>query len=272
MIKARVIGKWRDLRLLLRNYDKRVSYSIGLLSLDSANFLLKEIKDRSPNGPDFDVYRDSLKVVKVGNKHATYAVVSDRDKVGIGNIGDSDENFGVVVYIVSTGGTVGKSATLAGLIAQNEIWTADLIPHGIKKSSVSMVHRRVIKSEESYIRQQTREFIAENKSDLVALGAHWGAPLNKRADRGNLTSLPDYMTLALRAEFGINNRSQPHWRPSIEVLRGSIQKLIEKNQDIYDALHDCRFTDHMKTRAEREKWEGRRFKREADQFQRALGG
>jgi len=256
--------------MLMANYDKRLAYAARVLSKKSAEFLLQEIKKRSPKGEAFDAYRDSLVVVELKDRVTGYAVVSDRAKVRVRDI-KADDGHGTVIYISATGAGRGKSQELASLIEQNNPWTMDLIPHGLKKEAVALVHRRVMKHEEDLVREQSRNFVLSNRAVLVDAGAKWGHIEDKKSDKGSLWSVPDFMALALRAEFGINDSPHPHWRPAIRELQLSMQKIIDGSDEINGALYDSTFVDHMKADASTRRWSVRRFKKEASEFEKAIG-
>ena len=226
MFRINPIGKWNSVMMLLSNYDKRIKYANEMFVKACAFFLLHEVEKNIPQGPDYDQYRKSLKVVRLIGKNVAYAVVSDREEVKLKNIGETNKKFGTVVYIASRGASVGESSELASILEQNNPWVVDLVPNGIRKGSVSMVHRRVMKNEENAIREQTKSFISENKSLMIKYGASWGDAKDPDTSAGELASLPDYMAMALRAEFGINDVSRPHWRPALSKLKSSLQDIL----------------------------------------------
>jgi len=270
LIKIKPIGKWRELKMLMENYDKRLEYAARILSKEAAEFLLEDVKRRSPKGKAFDAYRDSLTVVELKDRTTEYAVVSDAAKVRVRDI-KKDEGHGMVIYVSATGAGMGKSLEMAMLIEQSNPWTIDLIPHGLKKETVSLIHRRVLKHEEEFAREQTNDFILSNRAALADTGARWGHIEDKKADKGNLWSMPDFMSLAVRAEFGINDAPHPHWRPAIKDLRESIQKIIDDSDKINGALYDSSFAEHMKSDTSVKRWSVRKFKKETDEFRKALG-
>ena len=57
--------------------------------------------------------------------------------------------------------------------------------------------------------------------------------------------MPDNVTLALRAEFGVNTDAKPHWRPALKWIRGRMKEILKRDDQIKKALGDWLFRGHL---------------------------
>jgi len=273
VFKVELTGDWTKFRRLLKNYDLRIAHALRLFTKDVAEFFMEEVRKGIPAGSDFDMYRESLSVVRVGKEGTAYAVVSMRSREKLGGIKEDDPRFGIVVSMYPTGDGPPKQVELAKALSDNPFWTISQVPNGISKTAVRLVHRRVLKQEEEHARNETTVFLGENRTYLQSLGARFGKAENGITDALSMLSLPDFMTLALRTEFGINAPSQAHWRPALSTLRRSLQAIIDDNDELQQTLGDPNYNGHMKAiPSDSEFWATQRYQKEAREFEKALGG
>lgn len=276
MIKVKPIGPWRQLKMLVRNYDERVEYANRILTREVAEKFLKELKSKAPQGDEYKEYIESLEVVHlkdVNGRVVAYAVVSNRKKTTLAEL-KKEKNAGQTVVFINSSQS---SSPLAQLLTENNPWPSDMLPAGLKKGDAAFVSQLVTEGEADYVRRQTKVFLSKRDSELRKLGASWDQKdLNDSKMNGDeLEGLPNYMTLGLRAEFGINAKSQPHWKPTLTAMDGAPPKIYRMNRDIQSALFDPAFTDHLRLLRETPDDEvGEKnvdeFKKEAKAFQDRL--
>ena len=235
MIKLKTTGPWKRLNALLRHYDKRVEFVEQRIALDVAKALLEKVKELTPVGKQYFEYVDSLEVVELtGGRLVAFAVVSKRDASKIRDVQESDTAGRTVVYVTPSASV--EAGNIVELIASVNPWPLDLLPHGMVHKDASLVHRIVSDSEMSDSRTTVMTFISENRTELKRAGLHWGKPADDKQDVSSMTSLPDYMWSALRAEFGINEEPKPHWRPAVTWLASNLLSIIDKDKIISETL------------------------------------
>lgn len=244
MIGLTTKGPWRQLNSLLKSYDKRFKYVQQELGISIVENLLARLKEEAPEGLDYAVYVKSLEAVQLmGEKGVlSFAVVSRNVPMKMGTLLSSNEVGRTVVYLHPTAS--GMSSPAIRLLASVNPWPADLVPNGINRKDVTLVHRLVLKDEVEFVRTAVVDFISENRSELRSLGLRWGKIEPQETAVEGMETLPDYMSLALRAEFGINAESQPHWRPAIRWIITKLGSLVKNNDKIREALRDPLFRDH----------------------------
>ena len=225
---------------MLRSYDDRVKYVQRRAGVDLVEALVQRVKDLSPDGKEYESYLDSLEAVElIGGKGIAFGVISRDDKVSIGELRDSQGSERTVVYINPSSGGI-PSPEIEFLSMANP-WPIDAIPGGMSDEDAVLVHRLVTSGEMNFVRQRVIDFVAKNKADFRRLGLQVSSDEEGVA---NLSSLPDYMWMALRSEFGINADSKPHWRPALRWVISNLSKILEKDDNIRFALQDPLFREH----------------------------
>lgn len=270
MIKLKTTGRWKKLNALLKHYDKRIGYVEQRIALDVAKALLAKVKELTPIGQQYSEYVASLEVVELtGGKSVAFAVVSQRDASKIGQVQESDTAGRTVVYVTPSASV--EAGNIVELIASVNPWPLDLLPHGLIHKDASLVHRVVSDGEMADSREQVMTFISENRTELKRAGLHWGKPADEEKDVSSMTSLPDYMWSALRAEFGINEEPKPHWRPAVTWLASNLLSIIDKDKVISETLTNELSREHTTQKGfGLPKMDVSAFKEEAGEFQKRV--
>jgi stalled ribosome alternative rescue factor ArfA len=273
MFKMKPIGKWKEFVALMRNYDQRVAYVRHRVGRDIALALVERVKYSAPKGSEYSVYINSLEAVELtGVKDAaTFAVVSKRMTASLGEISESESGSMTVVYFTP----VGEPSALAIMLSESNPWPIDMVPDGVPEKEVMIVNRVVTSGEVDFAREQAKDHVSKNESLYRRHGIEWGkkSDVDKKQAK-DLMSMPDYMSLALRAEFGINADLKPHWRPAIRWVARNIKRIIEKDKKIHAALHDPLFREHtMEKNSGLPTIPGKELKEKAKSFQsKVVGG
>jgi hypothetical protein len=273
MIKIKTKGPWRQVRSLLRNYDQRWKYVQRQLTKDVAEAFLGQLKVLAPKGPEYDAYIGSLEVVELtGTKgKIVFGVISSREKVSLGVLAESNVAAKTVVYIQPK--TTGEPSAVAQLMAEVNPWPLELIPHGLDSKTVTLVHQTVTEGEYTSARVTVMEFIHGHRSSLQGYGVQWGKTVSGERRMEELESLPDWMSLAIRAEFGINADLKPHWRPSVRWVEVAIREIIKGDEKIQGALFDSSFTEHTLTLGgDVPSMSAKKFEKETGTFQEKVVG
>ena len=269
MINITTNGPWKRLSFFLKGYGQRIKYVESRVGLDIVNALLSKVKELAPSGKEYKPYLDSLHAVElVGKKGSFFGVISDNSKIKIGRILESGAADRTVVYISPA--TTGLSSEVVEFLSSVNPWPVDLLPHGLKDEAVVFVHRHVSVDEMKFVRRNAVEFIAENRDGFRQLGLTWGT-IDKKESVENLSSLPDYMWIALRAEFGINAKAVPHWIPAIKWTVASLKAIAGKDDRTKAALEDPLFRDHtLKNNFGLEIMSASKFNKEVKEFQKRI--
>jgi hypothetical protein len=240
------------------------------IARDLAEAFLKRLKDGAPGGEEFKVYLESLEVIELTGTRdiPVFAVISKRMKVRLGDVAASGGGKKTVVYIYPN--QTGEASEVVEMISSVNPWPLDLVPHGLS-DGVILIHRLVTEGEMTWAREQVVELISKNSAEFRRNGIRWGKIEEgaKRAD--DMESLPDYMSLALRTEFGINADSQPHWRPAARWVLNNARKIIKGDDKIGGALRDWLFREHtLSDKGDYGKMDSREFEKDVGSFQKKV--
>lgn len=272
MITVKPGKDWRKARRLMSNYGKRMEWVRRQIIKNLADAFLKKLLAMAPKGKEYEEYRKSLSVVEITGigKEISYAVVSDREAVSLDTLREQEGNP-TVVYIESKKGR-GQADPLVQLMSMNNPWPPNMIPHNLSEE-VMLVHVPVTQPEYDFATDQAKRYRQENSVLFTRYGAKWSYADAQKADElTSLNSLPDYLSFALRAEFGLNIAPHPHWRPALRVIAKGIEELIDRNNDIQDALYDEKFRKHLESQQQDvEQMPVKKFEDEAKVFQEKIG-
>jgi hypothetical protein len=244
LFRLELKGPWKQLKYLLGGYDRRLKYVEQRIGADLAQAFLEKIKEGAPSEPEYQKYIKSLAVVELTGTRGrvVFAVISDRTRVKLGEaIGDGLLGKTVVYIYPSTGEVV---SDVVELLEAGNPWPADMVPHGVPKNDVSLIHRVVTEGEVKWARQNAMEVVSENREVFRRYGVYWGKAMVPEDHADELESLPDFMSLAVRAEFGINAAPMPHWRPAAKWVLDNAVEILKKDEKIKLALHDSLFREH----------------------------
>jgi len=272
LFKVKTSGPWKQLIHLLGGYDRRVQYVRRRISRDLAEAFLERLKETAPTDDEFVQYLKTLKVVElIGTKDVNvFAVVSDRTKIKLGEAREGLESKTVVYFHPSQGE---MTSDVVALLSHGNPWPLSMVPHGVPKNDVSIVHRIVTEDEVAWAKRNVLNLISRNRHIFRRYGISWGTVIDEETSADQLESMPDFMSLAIRAEFGINMESKAHWKPAAKWVHANVIRVIEKDDTIRKALHDDLFRDHTFAKdADNDKMKVKDFMAEAGEFQKRVGG
>jgi hypothetical protein len=253
------------------SYAERMKYVEKRIALNMARAFLEQLKSSIPSGSEYKAYSNSLKIVELkGASTPAFGIISEREKVKLRSVFEGGMAGSTAVYIYPSREDACEVVQLAASINP---WPIDLVPGKLPKDDVSLVHRLISGREMEFVRKQATDFIAKNKREFARNGITWAKKDENKNDISGMESLPDYMTLALRTEFGINMNSVPHWKPSIKFVMDNAVEILKKDNRIRDALHDWLFREHtLEQKSEYDDMTQRDFLKETKKFQQALLG
>jgi hypothetical protein len=264
---------WKKVLRLMEHYDKRLRYSQTQIIKDIAETFLGILKSKIPKMEEDREYRDSLKVMAITGtgKNTVYAVVSERDRVSLAKLRHPTSRP-TVVYVEQKKGR-GQMDPMVSLMVLNNPWPPAMIPANLPPKKVHMVHTVVSEEEFKWAVKNAQTYIRENQVEFAKAKARFRPETAEDTDEelSGLESMPDYMSFALRSEFGINLKNQSHWRPALRALSGRLARIIKNDQNIQGALYDELFNKHL---ASKEKYKDEipkdQFEKEAGVFQKRI--
>lgn len=273
MIKVKAGKDWPKVLALMAHYEKRLQWTQTRIMQDIAETFLEILKSKAPKIEQEKEYVDSLKVVclKGTGGDPVYAVVSERDKVSLKSL-RNPKSRPMVVYIEQGKGR-GSMDPMVSLVVLNNPWPPAMIPANLPAKKVHMVHKVVSREEFDWAVKTSQKYIRDNQVAFSKARARFRPEMAEDAsdDLSGLESMPDYMSFALRSEFGINLKPQPHWRPAIHELSVRMQKIIDDDKEIKKALYDSLFNKHLGSKAPYDdEMTVDVFKKEAGEFQKRI--
>jgi len=273
LIKVNPIGPWRQLRGLLRKYDQRVIYVQNKLLERLAEIVVETIKKRVPDDPEYKPYIESLHAVQLTGtgKQIIYGVVADRKKVKVGELLKSESAKKTVVYVNSV--STGQPYEAGLLMAEANPWPIEMLPNGLDRRSVILVHQIVSDGEYKYCKENVTAFIRKNSAQFSKQGIKFGKIKDDEKSVESMESLPDWMSLAIRTEFGINAKQVSHWKPTLRWADKRLAFIMKDDEDIQKALYDPVFRGHLLTKTSNlEQMKVDDFNRETSEFQKKVLG
>jgi len=266
-------GPWKQFRSLIGGYDRRLKYVSRRIGRDLAVAFLAKIKESAPPGEEYRKYIDSLAVVELTDTkgRAVFTVISDRSRVKLGDAFAGGLANKTIVYIY---GSQGEAVSdVVELLEAGNPWPADMVPHGVPKNDVTLIHRTVSDGEIKWARQHAMDVVRTQRETFRRYGVHWGKALNQEEHADELASLPDFMSMAIRAEFGINADPHPHWRPAAKWVLANAVEILKRDDKIHSALHDSLFREHtLHKGSEFKTMTVKEFKKEAGAFEKKVVG
>jgi len=196
----------------------RVKRGGELAALEAMGLMLKEIQRTAPD--DVGGVRDYAKSLKVG------IVESGRTPVVMIFMEDvkrkltEDDSEDTVVYV----STEERSPASAKVIQSYQPWPSALLPFQPSGRGVTVVSRQVSRSEISRISARILSKRASIESALNRAGAR-GAKIQKGNNGVGTEVSEDLAFSVLRREFGLGDKSEPHWRPAAKKISGDLRQL-----------------------------------------------
>lgn len=273
MIKFKPGKDWPKVLRLLKHYTERLQWTQERIMKDVAETFLEILKSKAPKMDQDKEYVDSLKVVQLkGVKEVVaYAVVSERDRVSVSSL-RNPKSRPMVVYIEQKKSR-GRMNPMVSLMVLNNPWPPAMIPANLPARQVNMVHTVVSQEEFKWAVKNAQQYLKVNQIEFAKCKARFHPEDAEDSDEAmsGLESMPDYMSFALRSEFGINIKAQPHWKPALRSLSRRVGKIIKDDQEIQKALYDALFRKHLSTHEKyKDEMTKQEFDQEAGEFQKRI--
>lgn len=210
-----------DMNEARSEWSKRMRRGRELVLLEANGLMLAAIQRLAPEEVGgVKNYADKLKVAVVRGQDDPVVVIflteAKRELT-------AEDNEDTVVYI----NTTQASPKPAKVLESYHPWPVALLPYQPSGAGVSVVSRQVSRSEVARSSARILSKRASIESELRRAGLR-GAKIEK-GDRGVGTEVQDDLAFSvLRREFGIADKSEPHWRPAVKVVQGELRQLGKK--------------------------------------------
>lgn len=238
-------GNWKGLMGMLSGYPDRIRYACERSAYDISLAFKERLISLAPDGDEYSKYVSSIEIVGLtGMKGvSSFAVVSMDIKERLGDVIDRDADRDATVVYIEASAASSKDTGIDLLMSVNP-WPLNMLPSGIPRRGIRMMHRRVSPGEMSFVEKNARSFIRSNSGALRSYGFIFGRVDARDKDVGSMESMPDVLTLALRSELGVNSDYRPHWGPAIRWIRKHFFEILENDDEIKRALQDPSFRKH----------------------------
>lgn len=261
-------GPWRKLRKALDAYPKRLEHVRVRTAYDLAAAFKEKLLEFAPKGDEYEKYLESLEVVQLTGLRgiAAFAVVSMSMKERIGDVLERDsERDRALVYVEA--GAAAMPGNGIELLEEANPWPIFMLPSGIPRGDVRLLHRQVTEGEMEWAKRSVRDFVKAHEGEFRSVGFTFGKVEDPDMAVEGMESTPDYMTLALRAELGVNAEQVPHWRPALRWVRKNTMKILEGDDEIKRALQDPEFRKHTFDQSPSgEDMDARKFGKQTEKF------
>jgi hypothetical protein len=203
------------------HWRERFERGQELVLLEATGLMMEAVQKLAPD--EVGGVKDYAKSLKV-------AVVSGRDESVVSIILPEvkrelteDDQEDTVVYV-----RAGRASPQAAKVLEAyNPWPAALLPFQPTGRGVSSVSRQVSRSEVSRASARILSKRSSIESQLRRAGVR-DAEI-RRSNRGTGTEVHDDLAFSvLRREFGLADKSEPHWRPAVKLVQRSLQQLGEK--------------------------------------------
>lgn len=257
---------------IVKTWNERTRKLLKMIPYLAAEFVLREIRSRLPRTEEMRAYKQALEaaqVLGVPDNEPVTAVRLNQFHRRIRKI-RPDRN---VLYVKPREHSIKKTKPEVLVLERFSPWTFDTIPFVPEKADATLISRKVSVIEVRMIAKKRKTDKVKWRRELASTG--W-KPSREKEDvkpKRKSKAIPDIVFQVLRMEFGLGDeRSVPHWRPSIRLLtRSGIRRIIRQVRGLNRLFTDPSFRQW-------EKWPPRTANRVRLQeargyaaFQRKLG-
>jgi len=210
-----------DLNEIRFEWRKRLKRGSELLTIEAMGIMVEAIQKLAPD--DVGGVKDYAKGLKVavvrGQSDPVVLIFLEKVKREL----TESDNEDTVVYIKTTE----RSPKPARVLQSYQPWPAALLPFQPTGSGVTVVSRQVSRSEVARVSARILSKKASIEAELNRAGAR-GAKVERGNNAKGTEVQEDLAFSVLRREFGIADKSEPHWRPAIKAVQGQMRQLGKK--------------------------------------------
>lgn len=262
----------KDFEKLMREWPDRSRKVRAQFTYLATEYAHEQVRARIPNTQEYRPYKQGLvfsKVLGVGADEDAFAISIDPKHSKVQKV-DAKKTL---LYVRAKRRSRRTPPEIAVLERYNP-WTVRSIPFAPKKRWAVVVSRKAGTSEVRRVEKLRARDRVKWQRELAKTGVRTvkkeqGIKLPKK-----LEALPDVALDAIRLEFGLGMRSEPHWRPVIlRLVKSDLKKLLKRKQgkELIKSLTDSGFSKWKKwpkkTRRKLRVGDARKFKG----FQKRLG-
>jgi hypothetical protein len=216
-----VSSKAREAQKLGKQWKKRTRAVQRYMAHRLAEQAHEQLLEKIPNGERWAAYRTSLEVAEVeglGDADAFVVRANPRSRT-VRNVDEPD----TLLYIRSRP-RLRRPKPKVQVLEKYNPWTLQTLPFMPDRSEAQVVSRKVTKRE---VKRVEKLRIRDQKiwrKELQAVGVK--VPVVRPSQRKSAATLPDVAHEAFRLEFGIGQKPEPHWRPTLQkAMRQNVREM-----------------------------------------------
>lgn len=210
-----------DLNDFRFNLKKREKRGRELAMLELAGIMVEAVQRLAPKEVGgVKEYAKKLQIAFVkGDEGDTVAIILPEVKREL----TEEDNEDTVVYIE----TKDYSPKSVKVLQSYQPWPVALLPFQPSGRGVRVISRQVSRSEIARLSARILSKRASIESALKRVGVR-GAKVEEGKRAAGTEVADDLAFSVLRREFGIADKSEPHWRPAIKAVQSQLKQLGEK--------------------------------------------
>lgn len=244
MLKIETTVGWDNFVSIYGAKDIRLRYQWFLFEFGkrSAKLFYKHLMQQLSTLEGTSAYRRSLSVaeIKDSGKRAWWAIVSSAKPIG-----NAQYDPKTSIFIAASRFTNVEKDPVREILEAYGPWTVETIPFVPSSRAGQIVLKNVTEDEVTRVRETN---IRRGEKIKAAMSSH-GISFEPRQNvYQKLRVIEDIEANALRIEFGLAEKSKPHWRPSIRWLRKQGMQKMEKEKDLIRLWFDPKFVKYRSFR------------------------
>lgn len=259
-------GDWQKIRTMFLRRNERMQAMRERMLRDLTEALAKQVRDAIPPGKEMEVYKKSIETREFSGNlpkdMSAYAIISNPEPMEVSDLDPKS----YVIYVVPKGPV---TDFFGQLLIQYSPWTKIRLPvNYMEAQGVQFVHRKVSEGEIERLRDLNDRVLKDNAKAFQKAQAK--LPPKPEAEIKPPVSMPDIMFLALRMEFGIQERHVPHWGLAYKRRMETLRRLLGDNEKYAKYVMDPNYNGWVQTMKRWKKISPQRFSTQYDAFDKAI--
>lgn len=244
---------------LIRELGERLESAMEQVTRDAAAFMLEEVKARAPDLKGFNAWYDGLVLSRVNSQLGPMYVIGASGG-GSGKLDEDEIATSVLVFKPRKGSEPTREMLF---LMETSPYTPDLIPFQPPKGRMDVEVRSVSPAEV----EKVREGLIREWPKMRRAAKRAGIDIPEQpASFAEEEVTRNLAFQVLRAEFGIGQPVQAHWRPALRALKKEFPGLAER---LYRTIGDPRYSGWRRQTMPPSQLKGEEF-RAVDDFQKRL--
>lgn len=238
----------KDLGKLLKEWPERTTAIRAQTTYLSTERVYKDILNRIPSAQEFSTYRKALRfghVAGTSKEEPAFAIYADSKAQRVKRL---DRNK-VLLYIKAKRKRRIRTPPEIFILEKFNPWTIDTLPFSPDKRWALTITRKAGARVVDSVAAKKKFQRSKIRKALFKAGVRKLKKDNNLKVPKSITGLPDIALEAIRAEFGLGKRSNPHWRPAIlGLVHGGLRSMLKTatGKELISALTESDFQNWRK--------------------------